>query len=102
MKPEERACYERQVEDSNNKLVEIGQCHLQLQALPIGNPNPIPKCYYTKKRTHDKADAQGLTAAEVANRALIVREKAERAGRVAVLEESDDEGLMLIPDTPPR
>lgn len=102
MKPEERARYERQIEDSNKKLVDIGQRHLQLQALPIGNPDPVPKRHYTKKKTHGKADARGLTAAEVANRTLVARERAERAGRVATPEESDDEGLMLIPDTPPR
>jgi len=75
MKPEERARYKRQIEDSNSKLVEIDQCHLRLQALPIGNLDPIPKRHYTKKRTHGKVDAQGLTAAEVANRALIARER---------------------------
>jgi len=49
MKPEERGRYERQIEDSHSKLVEIGQRHLQLQALPIGNPDPVPKRHYTKK-----------------------------------------------------
>jgi hypothetical protein len=59
MKPEECARYERQIEDSNSKLVEIGQRHVQLQAPPIGSPDPIPKRHYTKKRTHGKADARG-------------------------------------------
>jgi hypothetical protein len=102
MKPEERARYERQIEDSNSKLVEIGKRHLQLQALLISNPDPVPKRHYTKKRAHGKADARGLTAAELADRALAARERAERAGRVETPEESDDESLMLIPGTPPR
>jgi hypothetical protein len=50
MKPEERARYKRQIEDANNELVEIGKCHLQLQALLIGNPDPVPKRHFTKKR----------------------------------------------------
>jgi hypothetical protein len=65
----------------------------QLQALPISNPDPIPKRHYTKKKTHGKADARGVTTAEVANRTLVARERAERAGRIATPEESDDEGL---------
>ena len=82
MKPEERARYEHQIEDSNSTLAEIGKRHLQLQALPISSPDPVPKCHYTKKMTHGKADAQGLTAAELADKALAARERAERAGRV--------------------
>jgi hypothetical protein len=50
MKSEERARYKRQIEDSNNELVEIGKCYLQLKALPIDNPDPVPKRHYTKKR----------------------------------------------------
>src|SRR5271154_2743941 len=43
IKLEERARFERQIERSNEQLLEIGQRHLQLQALPIGNPDPLPK-----------------------------------------------------------
>ena len=104
MKPEERSRYERQIQRANEQLIEIGQRHLQLQALPIANPDPIPKRHYVKKKTHGKADARGLTAAELADRALIIKERAERA-RVATPQASDDkgddEGPTLIPDTPP-
>ena len=101
MKSEERARYKRQIEDSNNELVEIGKCHLQLQALPIDNPDPVPKRHYTKKGAHGKTDVWGLAAAELGDRALGARERAERGGRVET-PESDDEGLMLIPGTPPH
>ena len=69
--------------------------------MPISNPNPIPKYYYTKKKTYSKIDTWGLTAAELADRALIARERAEQAGIVKTLEESNDKGFMLIPGTPP-
>ena len=52
IKPEERTRYKRQIENSNNKLIKISQHHLQLQALPISNSDPVPKRHYTKKKTY--------------------------------------------------
>ena|SRR5436305_11257043 len=74
MKPAERARYERQIQRTNEQLVEIGQRHLQLQALPIGNPDPVPKRHCVKKKALGKADA--LTAAKLADRAFIIKERA--------------------------
>ena len=103
MKPEEQARFARQIEKSNEQLLEIGQRHLKLQALPIDSPDPVPKRRVVQRKSHGKADAQGLTGAELADRSLITKGRTEaRAIRVATPEQSDDEGLALISDIPPR
>ena len=103
MKPEEQARFSHQIERSNKQLLEIGQRHLELQALPINSPDAIPKRRVVQRKSHGKADARGLTGAELADKSLIAKERTEaRATRVTTPEQDDDMGLALIPDTPPR
>lgn len=103
MKPQERALFTRQIERSNEELLEIGRRHLELQALPISKPDPIPKRRVVQRKSHGRADARGLTGAELADRALITKEKAEaRVARATTPGPSDDDGSILIPGTPPR
>ena len=64
----------------------------------INNPDPAPKKRVVQRKSHGKADARGLTGAELAERAMVTRERAERA---ALMEEEED-GLQIIPDTPPH
>jgi hypothetical protein len=74
-----------------------------MQLLPLGKPDPAPKRRYIKKKTHGKADARGLTGAELADRALVIEEeRAAKQVRTTTPDYSDGEGLLLIPDTPPR
>ena len=61
MEPEEKARFDRQLEAEHQKLIAIGQEHLELQALPISLPDPAPKRQYRKKKTHGLANARGLT-----------------------------------------
>jgi hypothetical protein len=72
-----------------------------MQSLPLGKPNPAPKRRYTKKKTHGKADARGLTGAELADRALVTKQ-VKTTALYQSDDDGDDEGLLLIPDTPPR
>jgi hypothetical protein len=106
MKPEEKARYTRQIEEDQQKLLKIGQQHLKLQQLPIGNPSPIPKRQYKKKKTHGLADARGLTGAEIANKALKEREAEARrqatAQAIPTYISGDAEDTVTVPDTPPR
>jgi hypothetical protein len=106
MKPEEKARYTRQIDEDQQKLLKIGQQHLKLQQLPIGNPSRVPKRQYKKKKIHGLADARGLTGAEIADKALKEREaKARRqatAQAIATHIGGDDEGIVTVPDTPPR
>jgi hypothetical protein len=101
MKPEEKARYTRQIEEDQKKLLKIGQQHLKLQQLPIGNPSPVPKRQYKKKKTHGLTDARGLTGAEIADKALKEREAEARRQATAHIS-GDDEGIVTVPDTPPR
>jgi hypothetical protein len=41
--PEEQRRYTRQVDIKHQKLLTISRRHLELQAFPIGNPDPLLK-----------------------------------------------------------
>ena len=66
---------------------------MELQALPIGNPDAIPKRQFRKKKTHGFANARGLSGAEIA--ALDLRTRETRNTRVrrerTAVTPSDDE-----------
>ena len=70
MKPEEKARYTRQIEEDQQKLLKIGQQHLKLQQLPIGNPSPVPKRQYKKKKIYDLINTRGLIKAKIINKIL--------------------------------
>jgi hypothetical protein len=106
---EEKARFTAQIEAITRPLIDIGERHLQLQKLPIGNPDPVPKRQFRKKKTHGKADARGLTGAELAQKTLLAEERAERSSskRRATSPEvlgggDDDNDVVTIPHTPPR
>jgi hypothetical protein len=60
MEPEEKARFDRQVEAEQQNLIAIAQDHIELQALPIGNPDAVSKPQFRKKKTHGLANARGL------------------------------------------
>ena len=66
--PEEQRRYAHQVDIKHQKLLTIGRHHLELQAFPIGNPDPLPKQQYRKKKDHGRANARALTGAEINER----------------------------------
>ena len=70
MEPEEGARFDAQLQNEQCKLLEIGKRVVALQTFPIGNPDAVPKRQYQKKKTHGKADARGLTGAEIARKEL--------------------------------
>ena len=100
MEPEEKARFDRQIEAEQQKLLAIGRTHLELQALPIGNPDPMPKPRFRKKKTHGVADARGLSGAEIAGLDLKAREALARKERTAGTPDTEDEGV-LVPESPP-
>ena len=88
-------------------MLQTAQRDDALAQLPIGNPDPIPKMVWRKKKTHGPADAAGLTSAEIARRDLLAKEKAERAANRAAnhaAESADEEDPGLLPPStaPPR
>jgi hypothetical protein len=105
LRSEEQTRFDRQLKASHEQLAEIARRHLAMQELPIGNPDPVPKRkYVVQTKTHGRADARGLTGSELADRALAAKEKAEQAskkGKTRPTTPEDDDGVRLIPDTPP-
>lgn len=95
MEPEEKARFDRQIEAEQQKLLAIGRTHLELQALPIGNPDPVPKPQFRKKKTHGVADARGLSGAEIAGLDLKAREALARKEKTTVTPNTEDEGVLV-------
>jgi hypothetical protein len=102
MEPEERSRFDAQVEAQQQKLINIARLHVELQALPIDNPDPVRKPKFRKKKDRGKADARGLSGFEVAALELKGREALARKEAIAISDtgESDDEGI-VVPGTPP-
>ena len=59
-----------------------------MQALPIGRPDPQPRRQILQRKSHGKADARGLTGAEIAERQPNAREKAEKKANLRVVQAS--------------
>jgi hypothetical protein len=72
--------------------------------LPIGQPDPIPKKTWRKRDAHGKADRRALTAAEIAEQDLKLRERENKKQRPntpkVALQEEDTE--IQVPATPER
>jgi hypothetical protein len=109
--PEEKARFEHQILRSKVELEKIGKRHLEMQALPIGKPDPQPRRQILQRKSHGKANARGLTGAEIAERQLNAREKAEKKAREQqwqVPKEGESQGGTTItlavrsPERPPR
>jgi hypothetical protein len=101
MEPEERSRFDAQVEAQQQKLIDIARLHVELQAFPISNPDPVPKPKFRKKKSG--VDARGLSGFEVAALELKARERLARKEAIVVSDtrEGGDEGI-LVPGTPPR
>jgi hypothetical protein len=99
---EERARFDAQIASEHEKILGIGRQRLAWQAIPIGNPDPAPKRQYQKRKSHGKVDTRGLTGAELAGKDLPQREAAAR-NRIAITPQPEEEdGLVLVPDSPRR
>jgi hypothetical protein len=84
------------------KLLKIGRQTLALQAIPVNNPDAIPKRQFQKKKTHGKTDARGLTRTEIAGKELKAREAREAREAISGRERTpEDDGEVLVIHTPP-
>jgi hypothetical protein len=95
MEPEEKARFDRQIEAEQQKLLAISRTHLELQAFPIGNPDPVPKPQFRKKKTHGVANARGLSGTEIAGLDLKAREALAQKEKTAVTPDTEDEGVLV-------
>jgi hypothetical protein len=76
---EEQSRLEARILHAHEALLAEAQEARDLAELPLLNPDPVKKREWVKKKAHGKADARGLTGAEIAGRALKAKERAERA-----------------------
>ena len=96
---EEKARLDKQILRTNTTLLAAAESHRQLAQLPLDGPDPIPKKQWLrKKKEHDKADIRALTGAEIAERNQKAKERGVKAAKAITWE--DDEGLVVIPDSP--
>jgi hypothetical protein len=63
---EERCRFNGQIMVASEALNQASRQHNHLAALPVGQPDPIPKRTWRKRDAHGKADRRALTAAEIA------------------------------------
>ena len=52
----------------DEQMIQLGERRLQLQGIPINQPDPVPKRSWSKAKSHGRADARGLTANELGQR----------------------------------
>src|SRR5207248_10998319 len=77
--PEEQARFDFQYLRANAAAKELAERHEELSLIPIGQPDAIPKKTWRKK-THGKANAPGLTAAQSSDRDRLEAERIANKG----------------------
>jgi hypothetical protein len=79
-------------------MLQIAQRNGALAQLLIGNPNPVPKKVWRRKKVHGSAEAP--------RRDLLAKEKAERASNRATNHAPESAGEedpdLLLPSTAPQ
>ena len=73
--PEEQARFDFQYLRVNAATKELAERHEELSLIPISQPDAIPKKIWRKKKTHGKANAPGLTAAQSSDRDRVEAER---------------------------
>src|SRR5882757_9824233 len=68
-------------------MIELGERRLQLQGIPVNNPDPVPKRSWVKGKTHGRANTRGLTANELGQRRQ--RQQGRQQAQEARIQEED-------------
>jgi hypothetical protein len=79
LQAEERSRLDARILHTHEALLAAAQEAREISELPLLPPDAVRKREWVKKKTHGKADARGLTGAEIAGRALKGKERKERA-----------------------
>jgi hypothetical protein len=102
---EERSRYDAQLERGYQQLAGLARGHLQLQALPIGMPDPVPKPIGRRKKIHGTSERLE-TGAEAARRQQLAAERAARKAekekkkiKAQAINEEIEEGVRLVENT---
>jgi hypothetical protein len=92
---------------ASERLNEAGKQAQHLATLPIGQPDPILKKTWRKRDAHGKASRRALTAAEIAEQALKLRERQDSgqkttAGHARLTSPVRAKGNLVLVWCPPR
>jgi len=77
----------RKQELLDEQMIELGERRLQLQGIPVNNPDPVPKRSWVKGKTHGRANTRGLTANELGQRRQ--RQQGRQQAQEARIQEED-------------
>jgi len=98
--PEEQARFDFQYLRANAAAKELTERHEELSLIPIGQPDAIPKKIWRKKKTHGKASAPGLTAAQSSDRDRVEAERIVNKGKTRAA--TPEKEVERVPDSPER
>ena len=92
--PEEQARFDFQYLRTNAAAKELAERHEELSRIPIAQPDAIPQKIWRKKKTQNKANASGLTAAQNSDTDQIDAERIANKGKAKAAEQ--------VPSSPKR
>jgi hypothetical protein len=96
--PEEQARFDFQYLGVNTAAKELAERHGELSLIPIGQPDAIPKKIWRQKKTHGKANAPGLTAAQSSDRDQLEAERIANKGKARAA--TPEKEVERVPDSP--
>jgi len=97
---EEQARFDFQYLRANAAAKELAERHEELSLIPISQPDAIPKKIWRKKKTHGKANAPGLTAAQSSDRDRVEAERIANKGKTRAV--TPEKEVERVPDSPER
>lgn len=74
----DQAYIDDEIAQNDRRILGLAQAAYEGRGVPVAQPLPIPKQKWVPKNAHGKANARGLTGAEIAARELNAREREQR------------------------
>jgi MULE transposase domain len=74
----DQAYIDDEIAQNDRRILGLAQAAYEGRGVPVAQPLPIPKQKWVPKKAHGKANARGLTGAEIAARELNAREREQR------------------------
>jgi hypothetical protein len=96
--PEEQARFDFRYLKANAVAKELAERYEELSLIPIGQPDAIPKKIWRKKKTNDKANARGLTAAQSSDRDRVEAERVANKDKIRAA--TPEKEVERVPDSP--
>jgi hypothetical protein len=98
--PEEQARFDFHYLRANSAAKELAERHEELSLILISQPDAIPRKIWRKKKTNDKANACGLTAAQSSDRDRVEAERVTNKDKIRAA--TPEKEVERVPDSPER